>query len=241
MLWSGRLRGRAGPELPFPGGCGPRRHSLRTERLLLATPHTVLDVVACMAAASDEEAQRWLGWDSGTVPDPDIREALLRLRPGDPVSRRIPGGRRLRKAPYRPGPEPHELLIAVRLDDGRYAGALRVDPATAELGGWLAPHARGRGMGTELFRAGALFGHAHLGLAVVRAGHEPANLASARALAGAGFAPDGGPPRHTLPNGREIGARWLRHASPEPAGRCGGTAAKAPGGGAAHPAPVGPH
>ncbi|WP_293988877.1 hypothetical protein [Streptomyces sp.] len=29
-----------------------------------------------------------------------------------------------------------------------------------------------------------------------------------------------GPPRHTLPNGREIDARWLEHTTTAPLSRC---------------------
>ncbi|MEV8038391.1 GNAT family N-acetyltransferase [Streptomyces sp. NPDC086182] len=85
------------------------------------------------------------------------------------------------------------MLVAVRVDDGRYAGAVGVDAGTSQIGGWPAPHARGHGLGAELFGAAALLGHAHLGLRTVRAGHEPMNMASARALTKAGFVADDGP------------------------------------------------
>ncbi|MGW2933351.1 GNAT family N-acetyltransferase [Streptomyces sp. NPDC001156] len=103
-----------------------------------------------------------------------------------------------------------------------------MDPETGEIGGWLAPHARGQGLGAELFRAVANLGHAHLGLQIVRAGHETTNTASARALAGAGFVADEGPSRHTLRNGREIDARWLWHTAAEPVSRCRGAVPAAP-------------
>jgi hypothetical protein len=121
------------------------------------------------------------------------------------------------------------MLVAVRVDDGRYAGAVGVDAGTSQIGGWLAPHARGHGLGAELFGAAALLGHAHLGLRTVRAGHEPMNMASARALTKAGFVADDGPPRHTLPNGREIEARRLRHTATGPISRCRGAGPAVPG------------
>lgn len=226
MVWSRLRRGRPRPRLPLPGVCGHRRHTLRTERLLLYTPETTQDVAAALAAASDPEAQRWLGWDEGIM-SAHVREAVLQLRPGDPDSRLpSPVARRLVAGAFEPRPDQGELLIAVSVDDGRYAGAASLDAGTGQIGGWLAPHARGRGLGSELFGAAVLLGHAHLGLQTVRAGHESANTASARTLAYVGFVADDGPPRHTLPNGRETEARWLRHTAP--ASRCRGARPTAP-------------
>ncbi|WP_067256818.1 GNAT family N-acetyltransferase [Streptomyces sp. DSM 15324] len=232
MIWSRRRRGPAAPGLPLPGGCGERRHTLRTERLLLYTPRTQLDLVVCRAAGADPEAQRWLGWDDvGVTADEGVRDALVRLRPADAgVRPPLPGIARLLARPFEPAPGQAHVLVAVRRDDGRYAGCTELAPDTGEIGGWLAPHARGLGLGTELFRAAALLGHDHLGRDDVRAGYEPANTASERALRGAGFVTADGPPRHRLGNGRVIDARWLRHASPTPPRRCSGAppAATAP-------------
>ncbi|MET8448664.1 GNAT family protein [Streptomyces sp. NPDC005209] len=223
MIWSRLRRGRSTPGLPLPGVCGHRRHTLRTARLLLYTPETKLDLAAALASASDPEAQRWLGWGQGVLTDPRTREALLQLRPGDAASRvKSREARSLLADLYEPGPDDGEILIGVRLDDGRYVGATQFDPGTAEIGGHLAPHARGQGLGTELFAAAALLAHAHLGIRTVRAGHEPANTASGRSLTAAGFVPIAGPPHHTLPDGREIEARWLQHTSPTPTTRCRG-------------------
>ncbi|MFF5147794.1 GNAT family N-acetyltransferase [Streptomyces sp. NPDC013157] len=225
MVWPWSRRGRAAPPLPLPGPCGHRRHTLRTERLLLYSPETMLDLLAAAAAASDPQAQRWLGWGVRDLVGPRHRKDLLRLRPGDTDALRASEmAVRLLAMPYEPRPGGGEILIGVRLDDGRYAGSTGLDPATGEVGGWLAPHARGLGLGTELFRAAVLLGHAHLGLQTLRAGYEPANRASGRALANAGFVAAVGPPRHTLPDGREIEARWLRHTSTVPLGRCHGAA-----------------
>ncbi|MFF7333515.1 GNAT family N-acetyltransferase [Streptomyces sp. NPDC008150] len=116
-------------------------------------------------------------------------------------------------------------MVAVRTDDGRYAGSVSVLADTGEMGGWLAsPRPRsGPGHGTVLGRAGAELGHFHLGLPTVRAGFEPANLASAGALAAVGFVPADAPPRHTLGDGREVGARWSQHTAPwRPPCRCAG-------------------
>ncbi|MET8632305.1 GNAT family protein [Streptomyces sp. NPDC004074] len=221
MVWSRLRRRRAAPGLPLPGVCGHRRHTLRTGRLLLYSLETWLDLAAALAAASDPEAQRWLGWDEHIMTDPKLREVYVHLRPGDIDSRSsYPAVRRLLSHPVEPRPDKAVALIGVRVDDGRYAGFTELDPDTGQIGGWLAPHARGQGLGVELFGAAASLGHTHLGLRTVRAGHEPANTASARALAGAGFVADDGPPRHTLPNGREIDACWLRHTAPGPTSCC---------------------
>ncbi|WP_329127032.1 GNAT family N-acetyltransferase [Streptomyces sp. NBC_01465] len=113
-------------------------------------------------------------------------------------------------------------MLCVRLDDGRYAGSAGIDTDTGEIGGQLAPHARGQGLGAELFWAATVLGHQHLGLRTVRAGHESANIASARSLARVGFVPADGPARHMLPNGREIEARWMSHTATERVSRCAG-------------------
>lgn len=224
MGWSWSRRSRAGgPPLPLPGPCRHRRHTLRTGRLLLYTPETALDLAAALAAASDAGAQRWLGWGDRALTDTRVVETLLGLRPGDTGALR--SSRMLKDLlaqPYEPGPEDEVLLVGVRLDDGRYAGSTGVHPGTGEIGGWLAPDARGQGLGTELFRAAVLLGHTHLGLRTVRAGHEPANTASARALANAGLVAADGPPRHTLPDGREIESRWLERTTTTPTSRCPG-------------------
>ncbi|MER5792214.1 GNAT family protein [Streptomyces sp. NPDC001980] len=225
MVWSRLRRRRTAPRLPLPGPCWHRRHTLRTERLLLYTPETTLDLAAAAAAASDPEAQRWLGWGDRVVADADVREGILRLLPGDTETlRRSRFLRNLLAQPYEPHSDEEELLVGVRLDDGRYAGCTMLHLGTGEIGGWLAPEARGQGLGTELFRAAAVLGHAHLGLRTVRAGHEPANTASGRALAKAGFVAADGPPRHTLPDGREIDARWLQRTTTAPLTRCPGAA-----------------
>ncbi|GHI03843.1 hypothetical protein AQI88_08770 [Streptomyces cellostaticus] len=207
MIWSLVRRSRAG--LPAPGQCAPGRHVLATERLLLFTPRTLLDVAAALAASADAEAQRWLGNQTDRIaPDPGTRRVLLEWRPAGDDGRRVP--RRLAK-PFTPGPDDPVFLVCVRRADLSYAGALQLEHRAGEMGGWLAPRCRGQGLGAELFRAGAVLAHTHAGMSTVRAGAETGNAASRRALARAGFVPDEGPPRHTLPDGRVIDSVWLRH------------------------------
>lgn len=58
-----------------------------------------------MAAASDPEARRWLGWDKDEdiVTDAHVRVAVLQLRPGDSDSlRSSPVAQRLLAHPFDP-------------------------------------------------------------------------------------------------------------------------------------------
>ncbi|MEU2060394.1 GNAT family protein [Streptomyces sp. NPDC013455] len=218
MVWSLIRRRRAVSGLPVPGRCAPGRHVLATERLLLFTPRTRLDVMAALAASADAAAQRWLGTQADEVlPDPGVRRALLDWRPAGDDGRRVP---RELAEPYAPDPDDPLLLVCVCRSDLSYAGALELQHRTGEMGGWLAPDHRGRGLGAELFRAGVELAHTHVGLVTVRAGAEPGNTASRRSLAGAGLVPDHGPARHTLPDGRVVDAVWHRHDTRAPAHCC---------------------
>ncbi|MFF7981975.1 GNAT family N-acetyltransferase [Streptomyces sp. NPDC007901] len=204
--------------------CGHRRHTLRTARLLLYSPESWLDLAAALAAASDPEAQHWLGWEEERVLGEQAREALLALRPGDTDALRSSARiHRLLAHPIEPGPD-IVPLIGVRTDDGRYAGVIEMDPGSGQVTGWLAPHARDQAFAAELFGAAALLGHAHLGLRTVRAAYDPRHAETAQALSAARFVPDDSPPHHTLPNGREVDIRWVRHTAPAPTTRCRGAA-----------------
>lgn len=158
-----------------------------------------------LAAASDPEAQRWLGWPARVlVPEPR-RDELLAMEPG----------RGQRQSLYLD----HWSLVVVDRASGLVAGGAGLGAVSLEVGGWLAPRFRGRGLGAELFAAIAQFGHDHLGIATVRAGTEPANLACAAALLAAGYEPAQGPQTHHLPDGRVVPASWFRRHTGQPA-RC---------------------
>jgi len=161
-----------------------------------------------LAAASDPQAQRWLGWSPKDVVAEGTLERLLALRAGEgrPTSR-APGER--------------WYLAAVEWATGRVVGGVGCEPDGREVGGWLAQRYRGRGLGRELFAGAALFAHQRLGLSSVAAATEVSNAACVAALVSAGFVPDAGPPTHQLPDGRVVPARWLRHDADYPA-RCGG-------------------
>jgi RimJ/RimL family protein N-acetyltransferase len=158
------------------------------------------------AAASDPEAQRWLGWPSQALIPESQRARLLATEPGQ--------GR------AQPGHIDYSLL-AVHRASGLAAGGAGLYVGTQEVGGWLAPDFRARGLGAELFAAIARFGHDHIGLPSVRAGTEPTNVACVAALLAAGFEPAQGPETHQLPDGRTAPASWFRHDS-EHSARCRG-------------------
>jgi RimJ/RimL family protein N-acetyltransferase len=158
------------------------------------------------AAASDSQAQRWLGWPADRLILDPYRERLLDLQPG-------------RGRPLRINIEHGPFLIAVDKVRERLAGAIGFDRDRGDVGGWLSPSYRSRGFGTELFTGAVLFVHHHLGEHSVRAGTEPTNVAAASALRSAGFYPTTGPSTHELPDGRAVPALWFRHDTDRP-GRC---------------------
>lgn len=184
--------------------CRRNYHVLLTVHLRLQTP-AVRDLAIMNAAASDAEAQQWLGWPEQQVLPAGHRDRLLTLEPG-----------------HRPGPSRYGdswLLVAVDRVTGLVAGAAALNVRTLEAGGWLAPGFRGHGLGAELFTAIAEFGHEHVGIATIRAGTETANAACVAALLAAGFGPARGPEVHRLPSGRAVQARWFQHDTRLPA-RC---------------------
>ncbi|GAA4490666.1 hypothetical protein GCM10023191_023170 [Actinoallomurus oryzae] len=174
-------------------------------RLRLQTP-TLRDLKMAAAAAGDPEAQRWFGWPPEYVLPERRRNRLLTRRPG-------------RGRPIREPVAEGMALIAIDRVSGMLAGAIDVPIDTGELGGWLAPRFRSRGLGGELFTGGAFFAHHVLGAAAVRAGTETTNAACIGALRSAGFVPADGPDVHHLPDGRAVTAQWFRHDT-KPTARC---------------------
>lgn len=181
---------------------------LQTPALRLQSP-TVSDVRIMLAAASDPQAQRWLGWPSRAV----LPERVLERRLARPAARGLFLSRR-----YQSGPQSH--LVAINLADGTVAGAIAVNRNTGEMGGWLAPRFRGRGLGAGLFAGATEFAHQHLGIHSVIAGTQSSHAACIAALAGAGFTPTAGPDVHTLPNRQVVPSRWFVHKAARPT-KCG--------------------
>ncbi|XRQ06144.1 GNAT family N-acetyltransferase [Actinomadura welshii] len=180
--------------------CSGGRHVIGSPRLLFRSL-TMWDLRLTTALASDPEAQRWLGWKQDDVVAEDERDRLL-------------------SAPARRGRSrfglpsfamPTAGMLAVDPGCGLPAGALILTPESEDLcqvGGYLAPSYRGRGLGAELFTAGLALAQWHLHFTEVRAVVHPENLACARSLGRAGFAPAAGPETYTLPDGRVIPAAW---------------------------------
>lgn len=191
---------RAAREGEPPAQCGRECHVLHMPGLRLQTP-TKRDVRIMLAAASDPQAQRWLGWNGpNVIPERDRQQLLAR-----------PAGRGALSPARARG-----YIVAIDPATGRVAGAAGHDGATGEVGGWLAPRYRGYGLGSGLFAGVAEFAHQHLGIPSVIAATETSNVACIAALASAGFIPVAGPDTHPLPDGRVIPCRWFRHTSAHP-------------------------
>lgn len=180
------------------GVCHRGRHTLDLPRLRLQTP-TLRDLKMAIAAGSDPQAQRWLGFPARYLVPERQRNRMLAKHPGR--------GKPLCDT---------SALIAIDRVSGMFAGVIEVETDTGMCGGWLAPRFRSRGLGKELFTGGAYFVHHLLGIATVRAGAETTNAASIGALRSAGFVPMSGPDVHHLPDGRTVPSRWFRHDTDPP-------------------------
>ena len=139
---------RAAREGETPAQCGRECHVLHMPGLRLQTP-TKQDARIMLAAASDPQAQRWLGWTGpAVIPQWELEHQLARTAGRGRAFPRVPG--------------PRWYLVAIDPAAGRVAGAFAVDGNTGEVGGWLAPRYRGRGLGSGLFAGAAEFAHQHL-------------------------------------------------------------------------------
>lgn len=182
----------------YAAKCVKGRHFLATERLVFRTP-TEWEMAAAQAAASDAAAQRWIGWSAEAIVPKSDRAQFLSVVPGTGPDRDWADA---------------ACLVAIHRKTNRCAGMVTISRDTGfwpELGGWLAPAFRGRGLGAELFGAGLVLGHDHLGLSCVRAAAESANMGSRRALRAAGFETVDGPAAYPLQNGRVMTPCWYEH------------------------------
>ncbi|EHR62370.1 GNAT family N-acetyltransferase [Saccharomonospora cyanea] len=104
------------------------------------------------------------------------------------------------------------VLSIVDEKDEAFLGSLVLFDITAheaEVGFWLSPHARGRGVATRALTASAHLAR-KLGLRALTARTEPANTASRRTLDTAGFLPDGAPRQSTTPSGAQLTTQHYR-------------------------------
>ncbi|WP_165965925.1 GNAT family protein [Actinomadura sp. 7K534] len=187
--------------------CSGGRHVITTPRLLLRSL-TMADIPLTEALGSDPEAQRWLGWAPEDIMPEDERDHLLAAPVGAGRSRFGLPSRRVELG-----------MLAIDPEYGLPAGAFFLTPeseARCELGGYLAPRYRGRGLGAELFAAGLALAQQHLHFTEVRAGVEPENVACARSLWRAGLDPADGPETHVLQDGRVIPSAWYSDVTPNP-------------------------
>lgn len=153
----------------------PAPPTLAGGRLVLRPP-TADDAGAVTAACQDPEIQRWT-----TVPSPYTeRDALAWIASTAEAWER---GRNL------------ELLVTDR-SSGELLGSIRLfhltgDRAIGELGYWVAPEARGRGVAADAAALVARWGMEHLGLARVQILAAVGNQASQRVAEKAGFTREG--------------------------------------------------
>jgi GNAT superfamily N-acetyltransferase len=128
--------------------CRRGRHVLRMPGLRLQSP-AVGDHNGALAGASDPEAQRWLEWQDESLVPAGKREQFLSVRPGTGLLM----------------PPRLELgfisLAAIDPVSDRLAGHVSVHRETREVGGWLVPEYRSRGLGAALFAAAAELAHRH--------------------------------------------------------------------------------
>ena len=193
------------------GRCRGGRHVLHMPGLRLQSP-SLADHKGALAGASDWEAQRWLEWPEESLVPSGMRERFLIARPGAGV---------LVSSQHAPD---FVSLVAIDPVSDWLAGYVSLNWETREVGGWLVPGYRGRGLGAALFGGAAELAHRHLGITAVRAGAHPGNAACIGALTAAGFIPAPGPGTHVQPNGRVIPARWFSHERDQ-AGRCASSGA----------------
>lgn len=178
--------------------CSKKLHVIETDEVVIRTAG-YWSLRAAEAAGIDEQAQRWLGWPSDVVRGYESsRDELLNRELDDELD-----------------PADPNWFALINRRNRRIMGAVVIASPRSnrpEIGGYLAPHYRGQGLGAQLFMLGSILAHAHLGLPDIYAGTEVGNFACRQSLLKAGFTPTDGPAKHTLPDGRVVSGEWFRSA-----------------------------
>jgi RimJ/RimL family protein N-acetyltransferase len=184
-------------------------HVARSARLDIVTSR-VSDLARYTEAASEPEAQQWLGWR----PE-ELAQDELGLR-ADPLD----GG---------------QQVVRLSLDFLFFAGierttgdlvagiqVYRANDGSRAVGGTVSRPYRGKGYGREALAVVCELAHRHFGIARLTAGCEATNLASRAWLTSCGFRQTAGPATHVLPNGRQIDSLWWERTDPRAKSRCMG-------------------
>ena len=169
-------------------------HLYHSDRLELGPPHR--RHANAFMSSIDEEVRHWQGYTDAEV---DTWHTAFQLVTRTP-----------------PPPGCPRWLIATGRGDGGFTASYKLssvsaDGADAELGWWLAPEARGRGLGRESLAMVLDYVHDHLGVAAVWMGTGEANARAIAQIEAVGAAFDGYRP-HELPNGSRVSSRWYVHA-----------------------------
>jgi RimJ/RimL family protein N-acetyltransferase len=166
---------------------------LVSNRLVMRLP-TFEDALA-FASSLDDEVQEWQGYDGATVSQWKQSFAL--------------GVRERRSSRC-----PLWLGAYDRQDADRFVGIyfaeVARDRTRAELGWWLGPQARGRGLGRESLPLVLGYVHDHLGVGIVVMGTTTTNVRALAQITATGAECVGEAP-HLLPNGSVAESRWFEH------------------------------
>lgn len=174
-------------------GCGSP-HLYHSDRLELGPPRR--RHANAFVSSIDEEVRLWQGYTDAEV---DTWHTAFQLVTRTP-----------------PPPGCPRWLVATERGGGGFAASYKLssvsaDGSDAELGWWLAPEARGRGLGKESLAVVLDYVHEHLGVAAVWMGTGEANGRAIAQIEAVGGTFEGNRP-HELPNGSRVSTRWYLHA-----------------------------
>ena len=174
------------------GRCSSVDHVLTSERLVMRWP--TADDTGDFLASIDPVVQRQQGLDA---------DAIARW---DDVFR----------ATVSAGPSgcPTWLGVYDKVNGAGFAGIYFIHIAdsgtTAQVGWWLGPRSRGRGLGRESLRLVTVYVHRHLAVPVLAMGTSVDNAPALAQIASTGAAHVRTAP-HELPNGKVVDALWFEN------------------------------